>query len=77
MNTVSIIVSILVPLIVAGYIIGDLLSKRTTRIHQSNGSKIDDIIYDYAGNEGERLYRNEIIENTSYCLNNYADILLK
>ena len=78
MNTISIIVSILIPLVVIGYIIWDLQSKLTVKIPQmSHDAKIDDINHDSDVNNGNRLSQSEILENTDYMLDNYADILLK
>ena len=78
MNTFSIVVSILMPLMVVGYIVGDWLSRRPVKNHQiTYDPKINEIIYDSRENEGERLSQEEILGNTSYLLNHYAEILSK
>jgi len=66
------------PLIVVGYITVDLLSKRPAKVHQVlYDPKIDEIIFASGENEGERLSQEDILDNTSYLLNNYAEILSK
>jgi hypothetical protein len=76
MNTVSIIVTIFIPLFVVGTIIVDLLLRQPAKVNQmSYDSKIDDIIYSSGENDGFRLSQEEILDNTSYFLNNYAEIM--
>jgi hypothetical protein len=70
MNTLSIIVSILIPLIVVSYIVVDLFSKRTANPQPSYDSKIDEKIHATGENNGERLSQKEILDNTSYVVNN-------
>jgi uncharacterized protein YneF (UPF0154 family) len=80
MNTTGMIVSILVPGIVVGYIIVDLflLSKHKITASQiSYDPRIDEKIHERGENNGGRLSQEEILDNTAYLLNNYAAILSK
>jgi hypothetical protein len=71
MNTVSIIVSILIPLIVISYIIVDLFSKRTAKVSKASyDSEIDEKIHATGENNGDRLSQDEILDNTSYLVDN-------
>jgi uncharacterized protein YneF (UPF0154 family) len=76
MNAISIVVSILLPVIVVGYIMTDLFSKRKVTGSQiSYDPKIDEKIHERGKNNGERLSQKEILDNTVCMLDNYADIL--
>jgi hypothetical protein len=76
MNTISIIVSVLVPLVVIGYIIWDLQEKYPVKVPKmSYDAEIDDTNHDCGENNGDRLSQSEILENTAYMLDNYADLL--
>jgi hypothetical protein len=76
MNTVSIIVSILIPLIVVVYIIVDLFSKRTVKPPVMLYDKeIENAIHETGRNHGDRLTQQEILDNTKYILEQYNDIL--
>ena len=74
----SIIVSILIPLVVVSYIIVDLYSKHIAKIPQmSYDAKIDEKNHDSGENYGERFSESEILENTAHLMDNYADVFLK
>ena len=78
MNLISIIVSIVIPLIVVGYIVMDLWSKTPAKIPQMSYDKeIDDINHDSLPNDGDRLSQFDILENSKYMVNNYANVLSK
>jgi hypothetical protein len=78
MNTISIIVSIATPLVVIAYIIWDLSSKHVAKVPKmSYDPKIDDKSYDCGENDGDILPQDEVLKNTAYIVDNYAEILLK
>jgi hypothetical protein len=79
MNVISIIVSILIPLAVVAYIFVDLKSSKYATFvpRMSYDKKIDELNHASGENCGERLSQSEILANTEYMLDNYADILTK
>jgi hypothetical protein len=77
MNTVSIIITLVVPIIVIAYIVWDLISHKYTVkfAEMSYDKKIDEINHESMSNTGYRLSQNEICENTKYIVDNYKDII--
>ena len=74
MNTISIIISIMMPLIVVGYIIIDLYSSKKNKSSVIlNNKEIDEVLHDTNDNHGERKSKKTIIDNTDYILNTYSD----
>jgi hypothetical protein len=77
MNTLNIIITLIVPIIVIVYIIWEL---RTTKyavepIKMSYDKNIDNINLDGNINEGDRLSQSERLQNVQHIINTYKNIL--
>ena len=77
MNTLNIIITLIVPIIVIAYIIWEL---RTTKyavepIKTSYDKNIDNIDSDTNINEGDRLSKSQRLQNVQHIIDKYKCIL--
>jgi len=77
MNTLSFIVTFVIPGVVVGYCIFFLskFAKVPTAVEISYDKNIDKIDFDRRPNEGDRLSEEEIFEKTRNLLEKYKEIL--
>ena len=78
MNTISILISIIMPVVLITYISIDwFLSKKSESkgrvIYMSSDSIKIKQDHDSRQNDGEMVTNDEIIENVAYILDNYSD----
>jgi hypothetical protein len=73
MNTISIGVSILMPLVVVGYVAWDLISNKTVKSSVMAYGDIDQKIHDRDSNNGRQYDQKELLDNTDYLLDSYGD----
>jgi len=78
MSPISIIVSLVIPVIVIFYIVWDLKTMHIVKNPQmTNDPSYKQMNHESGLNTGERLSQEEILENTVYLVKNYTYILLK
>jgi len=77
MNTLNIIITSIVPIIVIAYIVWELHTAKNAvkPIKMSYDKNIDNTNFDGNGNEGDRLPQSKRLENVQHIIDNYKDIL--